>query len=152
MTVCFIQLADFPPLLTDHVGTNILLLDLVVPKCHRGDGLQCRSTRTVARALLVRRCVTWSRLRLDTFSPFTSRISSPTSSRPVNNFSVLLSTMSSTYTPKGAQSAVSVHSTAPLGRVPLFSYQELTEQMVPNRDEIRKHWAAVKTCLPVTHP
>lgn len=120
MTVRFIQLADFLPMLSHRVGTHILWLDLVVPECHRGDALQCRSTRTVARALLVRRCVTWSRLRLDTFSPFTSRISSPTSSRPVNNFSVLLSTMSSTYTPEGAQSAVSAHSTAPLGRVPLF--------------------------------
>ena len=64
--------------------------------CHRGDVVQSRRTRMVADVFWVRRRVTWSRLRQATFSPFTSRISSPTARRPAYNFSVPPSTMSST--------------------------------------------------------
>ena len=71
----------------------------VLDFCHRGDTLLCWRMRTVGEGFLISRWVTWSKLRQATFSPFTSRISSPTASRPAYNFSVLLSTIFSTYTP-----------------------------------------------------
>lgn len=66
--------------------------------CHSERVLWCRRTRMVTDWFLIRRFVTWSRLRHATFFPLTSRISSPIASRPAYSFPVLLF-MSSIYTP-----------------------------------------------------
>lgn len=89
----------FSPNSSVLVGPVVSLVVTLMWHGHCRGGLRCLRTRTMVEGFLVSRRITWARLRSATFSPFTSRISSPADSRPEYSFSVLLSNMSSTYTP-----------------------------------------------------